>query len=70
MPDMSTNAAEIDSAGEVLERIIYRNARMLDRLGDKEDPVPFVQLLAAGNRSDLLRLSELIDYDVSHLIAS
>lgn len=70
MPNMSTKAAELDDAGEVLERIVYRNARLLDRLGDKDDPVTFVRLMAGHNRADLLRLSELIEHDVSHPIAS
>jgi hypothetical protein len=38
MPNMSAKAAEIEDPCEMLERIVYRNARMLDRLGDKDDP--------------------------------
>jgi hypothetical protein len=67
MPNMSTKAAEIVDAGELLERIAYRNARMLDRLGDKDDPVAFVRLMSGHNRSDLRRLAEILEVDLSGL---
>ena len=54
----------------MLERIVYRNARMLDRLGEKEDPVAFIRLMAGHNRTDLRRLAELLGYDIAHLAAS
>ena len=66
---MSAKASEVHDAGELLERIIYRNARLLDRLGDKDDPVAFVRVMAGDNRTDLRRLAELLNYDVSHLIS-
>jgi hypothetical protein len=67
MPNMSSKAAEIDDPFELLERVIYRNARMLDRLGDKDDPVAFVRLMAGHNRTDLRRLAELLGYDLTGL---
>ena len=70
MPNMSTKASEVEDAREMLERIVYRNARMLDRLGDKDDPVAFVRLMAGHNRTDLRRLAELLDYDIGHLTSS
>lgn len=70
MPNMSSKAKEITDAGEMLERIAYRNARMLDRLDEKEDPVAFVQLMAGHNRTDLRRLAEILDVDLSGLSAS
>jgi hypothetical protein len=69
MPNMSTKGSEIDDPGEMLERVIYRNARMLDRLGTHADPVTFVRLMAGRNRSDLRRLAELLDHDISGLSA-
>ncbi len=67
MPNMSAKAAEIDDPSELLERVVYRNARMLDRLGDKDDPVAFVRLMAGHNRTDLRRLAELLRYDITGL---
>ena len=67
MPNMSAKAAEINEPCEMLERIVYRNARMLDRLGDKDDPVAFVRLMAGHNRTDLRRLAELMSCDIGSL---
>ncbi len=55
MPNMSAKAVDVDDPCEMLERIVYRNARMLDRLDDKADPVAFVRLMAGHNRTDLRR---------------
>lgn len=66
---MSAKVADIDDPGEILERIVYRNARMLDRLGDKNDPVAFVRLMGGHNRTDLRRLAELLGYDIAGLTA-
>lgn len=70
MPNMNSKAREISDAGELLERIAYRNARMLDRLDEKEDPVAFVRLMAGHNQTDLRRLAELLDVDLSGLSIS
>jgi hypothetical protein len=70
MPNMSSKASEIEDPCEMLERIVYRNARMLDRLGEKDDPVAFVRLMAGHSRTDLRRLAELLGYDIAHLTAS
>lgn len=43
---------------------------MLDRLGEKDDPVAFVRLMAGHTRTDLRRLAELFGYDIAHLTAS
>jgi hypothetical protein len=67
MPNMSAKAADIDAPCEMLERIIYRNARMLDRLGEKDDPVAFVRPMAGHNRTDLRRLAELLRCDLASL---
>jgi hypothetical protein len=67
---MSSKASEIDDATELVKRIAYRNARMLDRLSDKDDPVAFVRLMAGHNRSDLRRLGEILDIDLSVLSSS
>lgn len=70
MPNMSAKAAEIDDPSELLERVIYRNARMLDRLAEKDDPVTFVRLMAGYNRTDLRRLADLLGYDISTLTSN
>ena len=67
---MSAKASEIEDPCEMLERIVYRNARMLDRLGEKDDSVAFVRLMAGHNRTDLRRLAELLGYDIAYLTAS
>jgi hypothetical protein len=67
MPNMSAKAADLNDPCEMLERIIYRNARMLDRLDEKDDPVAFVRLMAGHNRTDLRRLAELLECDTEHL---
>jgi hypothetical protein len=64
MPNMSAKASDIHDPPELLERIIYRNARMLDRLEDKDDPVAFARLMAGHNRTDLRRLAELLGHDI------
>jgi hypothetical protein len=51
----------------MLERIVCRNARMLDRLGDKDDPSAFVRLIAGDNRTDLRRLAQLMSCDIAGL---
>jgi hypothetical protein len=67
MPNMSAKAVDVNDPCEMLERIVYRNARMLDRLGEKDDPVAFVRLMAGHNRTDLRRLAELLECDIEHL---
>jgi hypothetical protein len=47
----------------LLERIAYRNDRMLDHLAEKDDPVAFVRLMGGHNRTDLRRLAELLGAD-------
>jgi hypothetical protein len=69
MPNMSAKASAVDDPAEMLERIVYRNARMLDRLGDKNDPIAFVRLMAGHNRTDLRHLAGLLGYDISRLSA-
>lgn len=69
MPNMSAKASEVDDPRELLERIVYRNARMLDRLDQKDDPVAFVRLMAGHNRTDLRRLAALLGYDLNGLSA-
>jgi hypothetical protein len=69
VPRLEAEAAEIHDPIEILERMAYRNARMLDRLGDKDDPVGFVLELAGHNRTDIRRLAELLGHDISNLIA-
>lgn len=70
MPNMSAKAAEIEDPGELLERVVYPNARLLERLGDKDDPVAFVRLMAGHNKTDLRRLAQLLHHDISHLSSS
>ena len=69
VPDLDQAPAEIDDAQLLLERIAYRNARLLDRTGHERDPIWFVHDMAGRNRSDLRRLAELMGHDISDLIA-
>ena len=69
MPDLDTEAAEIEDPQVLLERIAYRNARLLDRTGNEGDPIHFVHRMAGCNRTDLRRLADLLGHDISDLIA-
>jgi len=60
---MSSKAADMTDPAALLERIAYRNDRMLDRLAEKDDPVAFVRLMGGHNRTDLRRLAELLGAD-------
>ncbi len=68
MPDLDTAPDEIGDPKQLLERIAYRNARLLDRLGPEEDPVVFVHEVALTNRTDIRRLAEVLGHDISDLI--
>ena len=61
MPNMRAKAADIQDPGDLLQRIVYRNNRMLTRLDDKDDPVAFVKLMGGHNKTDLRRLAEILD---------
>jgi hypothetical protein len=60
MPNMSVKAADIDDPMALVERVAYRTERLLDKLGEKDDPVAFVRLMAGHNRTDLRRALELL----------
>jgi hypothetical protein len=68
MPDLDAPPEEIGDPQELLERLAFRNARMLDRTGHEEDPILFVHDLAVGNRMDIRRLAEVLGHDISDLI--
>ena len=69
MPDLDTAPDEIGDPRQLLERIAYRNARLLDRLGHEEDPVMFVHQVALINRTDIRRLADVLGHDISDLIS-
>jgi hypothetical protein len=68
MVDLEAPAEEIGDPQELLERIAYRNARLLDSTGSDADPVSFVYGMSGPNRTDIRRLAEILGYDISHLI--
>lgn len=60
MPEMSLKASEINDPRELIERVAYRTERLLNRLGEKDDPVAFVRLMAGYTKTDLRRALELM----------
>ena len=58
--DMSSKAVEITDPLVLMERIIYRNDRLLERMHLHAEPLGFVRLMAGRTRSDLRRLRELL----------
>lgn len=58
--DMSSKAAEITDPLVLLERIIYRNDRMVERMHLHTLRRGFVRMMASRTRSDLRRLRELL----------
>lgn len=68
MVDIEAPAEEVGDPKLLLERIAYRNARLLDSSGGEEDPVAFIHRMSGPNRTDVRRLAELLGYDITHLI--
>jgi hypothetical protein len=65
MPDLSTRAADITDPAVMLERIAYRNRRIITRVGQNgKEPVSFAKNLASRTRSDIRRLAELLDVEL------
>lgn len=65
MPDLSTKAADITDPAVMLERIAYRNRRIITRVGENgKEPVSFAKNLASRTRSDIRRLAELLDVEL------
>lgn len=60
MPNMNAKASEITNPKELIERVAYRTERLLDKLGEKDDPVAFVRLMAGHNKTDLGRALQLL----------
>ena len=58
--NMSAKAAEITDPLELLERIIYRNDRLIERMPRHADQPGFARMMASRTRSDLRRLRELL----------
>ena len=46
MPNLGVKASEIDDPLVLVERVAYRTERLLDKFGEKDDPVKFVKLMA------------------------
>lgn len=64
MPNMSGQSAEISDPALLLSRIMYRNERMKTELGEKNDPVKFIKLMAGHNKTELRRLANVLNLDV------
>jgi hypothetical protein len=60
MANLSVKAADITDPGETLERIAYRNRRIITRTHTHEDPAKFARMMASRTRSDIKRLAELL----------
>ncbi len=60
MARMNVKASEITDPAEMLERIAYRNKRIITRVGTHDDPAEFARNMASRTRSDIRRLAELL----------
>ncbi len=60
MPRLNVKATEITDPAEMLERIAYRNKRIITRVDRHDDPAEFAKHLASRTRSDIKRLAELL----------
>lgn len=60
MAKMNLKASEIEDPAELVARVLYRTERLLDKLGEKDDPVAFVRLMAGHNKTDLRRAHTLL----------
>jgi hypothetical protein len=60
MPDMNAKASEIIEPRILIDRVAYRNERLLEKLAEKEDPVAFVRIMAGYNKTDLNRALRLL----------
>lgn len=58
--NMSVKASEIDDPTVLVERVFYRTSRLLNKIGEKDDPAAFVRIMAGHDRADLRRAIELL----------
>jgi ribosomal protein L32E len=66
MPRMNVKATEITDPAEMLERIAYRNKRIITRIDGHDDAAAFAKHLASRTRSDIRRLAELLGITLSN----
>lgn len=65
MPKLSVKAASINDPAVMLERIAYRNRRIITRVGTNgKDPAEFARNLAKRTRSDIQRLADLLGVEI------
>jgi hypothetical protein len=65
MPNLSVKVADITDPAVMLERIAYRNHRIIARVGKNgKEPVSFSKNLASRTRSDIRRLAELLGVEL------
>jgi hypothetical protein len=65
MPNLREKAANIADPAVILERIAYRNHRIITRTGENgKEPVEFARHLASRTRSDIKRLAELLGVEL------
>lgn len=57
---MNMKASEIDDPMALIDRVVYRTSRMLDKIEEKDDPAAFVRIMAGHDRADLRRAIELM----------
>jgi ribosomal protein L32E len=63
---MNVKASEITDPAEMLERIAYRNKRIITRVDGHDDAAAFAKHLASRTRSDIKRLAELLGITLSN----
>ncbi|HTC61118.1 MAG TPA: hypothetical protein VK691_13530 [Solirubrobacteraceae bacterium] len=64
MANLSVKASEINNPAEMLERIAYRNRRIITRVHTHDDPAAFAKNMASRTRSDIKRLAELLEINL------
>jgi hypothetical protein len=65
VPNLSDKAAHITDPAVMLERIAYRNHRIITRIGQNgKEPVSLAKNLAGRTRSNIKRLAELLGVEL------
>jgi hypothetical protein len=66
MPNLREKASEIDDPAVMLERIRYRNQRIITHIHrHADDPATYAKRLAGYTRSDIKRLADLLGIELN-----
>jgi hypothetical protein len=64
VPNLRDEATAIKDPAVMLERIAYRNRRIITRVDRHKDPASFAKQLASRTRSDIQRLADLLGIEI------